>query len=153
MNTISSADAVAQVLVVLKETFEGPGVYFNDSDGGLLPVLEKVSAADASRVVGGTSVAAHVGHTLFGVRATALWLRKDPTQPDWSQSWAAKAVDAAEWDRLRADLRAAYAGLRDAVEAHAGAGAEPFGGAVGGVAHVVYHLGAVRQKLAVIRQG
>jgi hypothetical protein len=150
---MTSNVAVAQVLVVLKEAFEGPGVYFNDADGGLLPVLDAVSAADASRAVAGSSVAAHVGHTLFGVRATTLWLRKDPTQPDWSQGWAVKAVDAPEWDRLRADLRAAYAELRDTIESHAAGGAEPFGGAVGGVAHVVYHLGAIRQKLAVIRTG
>jgi hypothetical protein len=43
---------------------------------------------------------------------------------------------------------AGYADLRATIEAHGADGVEAFGGAVGAVAHVAYHLGAIRQKVA-----
>src|SRR5262245_19906310 len=93
-----SADVVTgQLLAVLREAFEGAErwSYFTDHgpEAGLFGTLGRLSAAEASRVTGGTSVAAHVYHTLFGLEASAAWIRGDRTKRDWAESWRAKMVD------------------------------------------------------------
>src|SRR5258706_6693053 len=59
--------AIQQILGAFKEGFEGPPPnwgYFSDRgpDAGFLATLAKLSAADASRMTGGTSIAGHVYH-------------------------------------------------------------------------------------------
>jgi hypothetical protein len=64
---------------------------------------------------------------------------------DWSQSWHTTAVSEAEWERLRAGLRdearrwLAVLGIPREV-----AGIE-LSGMIGSIAHLAYHLGAIRQ--------
>jgi hypothetical protein len=147
-----------QLLAVLREGIEGPPKrwsYFTDSgpEAGLLGTLGKVDAAAASRPVGGSTIAAHVHHLVFGLEVSAAWIRGERRQWNWPESWSVSTVDAAEWACLVAQLRDHYQELRQEVAAHATDGAEAFGGAVGVVAHVAYHLGAVRQKVLVGRQG
>jgi hypothetical protein len=146
--------AVGQLVAVLREAFEGPAnpswSYFADHDGGLFATLEPLSAADASRLVGGASIAAHAHHVSFGLEASTAWIEGDRTSRDWAQSWSVTSVTEAAWRELRDQLRARYAALRGAVERHAGASAEAIGGAAGAVAHVAYHLGEIRQKRAVL---
>jgi hypothetical protein len=153
---VSAEVAVGQLLAVLREAFEGPErwSYFTDhgAEAGLFGTLAKFDAAEASRPVGGTSVAAHAGHVAFGLEASAAWVRGDRAQRDWAQSWRTATVDDAAWARLQDELRRGYDDLRRAVEGHAAGGVEAFGGAVGAVAHVAYHLGAIRQKAAALRQ-
>lgn len=155
---ILAAQVLEQLLAVLREAFEGPAdprwSYFTDNAPatGLFGTLEGVDAALASRPVGGTSVAAHVHHETFALEATAAWIRGDRSRRDWSQSWRVQQVDAAGWDALRQALRRGYEELREAVRAHGLDGEESAGGALAGVAHAAYHLGAIRQKLAVLRR-
>lgn len=151
MATVSMDVAIGQVLAVLREAFEGsaePWSYFTDgpADTALLGTLAKLSAAQASRPVGGTSIAAHAHHVTFGLGASAAWIRGDRSPRDWQESWRVKTVDAAAWSRLQDQLRGGYQDLRKAVESHAGSSAEALGGAIGALAHVAYHLGAIRQK-------
>lgn len=154
---IPAAQVLEQLLAVLREAFDGPAdprwSYFttNAPGAGLLGTLEGVDAALASRPVGGTSVAAHVHHEVFALEATAAWIRGDRSRRDWSQSWRVQRVDATAWEALRQALRRAYEDLRGAVQTHGLDGEESAGGAVAGVAHAAYHLGAIRQKLAVLR--
>ena len=44
-----------------------------------------------------------------------------------------------------------YERLRRAVESHASSSDAAFGEAVGAIAHVAYHLGAIRQKIVALR--
>jgi hypothetical protein len=147
---------VGQLLAVLHEALDGsphPWSYFTDGpDAGLLRTLDTVSAADASRRVGGTSVAAHAHHVIFGLDAATAFICGDPTPRDWPVSWSVIAVDEVGWDCLRDEVRAAGERLRRAIEEHAASGPEAAGGSIGAVAHLAYHLGAVRQKLAVMRR-
>ena len=152
MADLSLTDATGQLLAVLREAFEGAGQwsYFTDhgADAGLFGTLDKLSAADASRPAGGTTVAAHAHHVAFGLGAAAAWVRGDRSPSDWAQSWRVSTVDDAAWARLRGELRRGYEDLYRAIESHAASGVEAFGGAVGAVAHAAYHLGAIRQKVA-----
>lgn len=151
MAEIRSEIIIGQLLAVLREAFEGAErwSYFTDHgpDAGLLGTLAKLSAAEASRPVGGSSIATHVHHVAFGLSACAAWIRGDRTPHNWEESWRVKTVDDAAWLRLRDELRAGYEELRQAIEAHGAAGAEAMGGSIGGIAHVAYHLGAIRQKV------
>jgi hypothetical protein len=155
--TVPVESAVGQLVAVLREALEGPSdpgwSYFADHGGGLLATLEPLSAAEASRLVGGASIAAHAHHVSFGLEASAAWITGDRASRDWAQSWTVTSVTDAGWRELRDQLRARYAVLRGAVERHAGASAEAIGGAAGAVAHVAYHLGEIRQKRAVLEGG
>lgn len=57
-------------------------------------------------------------------------------------------VDDAAWSRMQEQLRSEFKNLRQVIESYASSGVEAFGGAIAAVAHVAYHLGAIRQKVA-----
>jgi len=156
MTAIPLNDAVGQLLDVLAEAFEGPKndwSYFTDqgAQSGLLGTLEVVSAPAASRVWGGTTIAAHAHHAQFAVAASAAWIAGDRSARNWQESWSVNIVDEQAWKRLRQRLREGYADLRKAISSHASGSAESFAGAVAAVAHAAYHLGAIRQKIAAAR--
>lgn len=142
-----------QLLALLREGVEGPGEawsYFTDHGpgAGLLGTLEEWNAAEASRAGadGRASVAAHVHHTAFGMEASSAFIRGDRTPRDWKSSWARPSVDAAGWETGKKELRERYAELvRTFGEADLSTD-EAFGGALAAVAHVAYHLGAIRQR-------
>jgi hypothetical protein len=147
-----SVDAVReQLLAVLQEAFEGPKrwSYFTDhgADAGLVGTVTMLNAAEASRPVGGTSIAAHVQHVLFGLAASSAWIRGDKTPRNWKDSWRTGAADQAAWSLMPERIRSGHEELRDAIASHALSSAEAMGGAVGAIAHVAYHLGAIRQKV------
>lgn len=60
-------------------------------------------------------------------------------------------MDADGWQGLLRDLRRAYSELREEVERRGTSSEEAFEGAVAAVAHCAYHPGAVRQKVALLR--
>ena len=145
---------LGQVLGVLAEAFDGPQQswsYFTDSgkDSGLLGTLQRMSAADASRVLGRTSVAAHVHHVIFGLAASAAWIEGDRTTRKWSESWSVTEADEEQWSHMLDKLRSGYRDLRKDIELFASSSAESMGGVIGALAHVAYHLGAIRQKAAI----
>lgn len=145
-----------QLIAVLREAVEGPPEkwsYFvdNDPDAGYLGTLDKLGAAEASRPIGGSTIAAHVHHILFSLEASTAWIRGDRSSLDWSESWRTRTVDEAAWSRMRESLRTGYLELRRAIESHAHDSEESVGGAIGAIAHAAYHLGAIRQKVLLVR--
>jgi hypothetical protein len=122
----------------------------NRGDAGLLAALERLSAAQASAAEpGGASIAAHVDHLRYSFAILNGWAAgRLPSWEDidWTASWRRTVVAEAEWRDLRAALRreaeAWLAALqtppREVSEVEAGWMA-------GSVAHVAYHLGAIRQ--------
>jgi hypothetical protein len=146
---------IGQLLAVLREGFEGSKQqwsYFTDgpAETALLGTLSKLTAAQASQPIGGTSIAAHAHHVRFGLGASEAWIKGDKTSRDWQESWRVKTVDEAAWARLQQDLRSGHEALSRAIQAHATASLESAGGAIGAIAHVAYHLGAIRQKSAIL---
>ncbi|NIM49043.1 MAG: hypothetical protein GTO22_07260 [Gemmatimonadales bacterium] len=158
MAAISLDDVIGQLVAVLEEGFEHPPkpwTYFtnNEPGSGLFGTLADLSAADASRPWGGTSIAAHVHHIIFGLGASSAWIQGDRTFRNWAESWSVSTVDDVAWSQLVERLRAGYEALRRSIESHASSSVESMGGAIGAVAHVAYHLGAIRQKLSYGRAG
>jgi len=144
-------EVIGQLLGVLDEAFEHPQkpwTYFTDNsaDAGFFGTLAKLSTAEASRPSGGTSIAAHVHHVVFGLVVSSAWIQGHRRRRDWQESWRVSTVDDAAWSRLQEQLRNECKNLRQVIESHASSGIEAFGGALAAIAHVAYHLGAVRQK-------
>ncbi len=145
--------AINQILGVMEEAFEGPRErwsYFTDTykDAGLFGSLAKLDAAAASRVLGRTSIAAHVHHVIFGLNASARWVEGDRTTHTGGESWSVSSVDEPAWTRMREELRAAYGDMEKSIQLYAAVSEESMGGVLGALAHVAYHLGAIRQKVA-----
>jgi hypothetical protein len=67
---------------------------------------------------------------------------------DRTRSWTVYTVDETGWAKLRQELRHAYEALNIAVETERNWGEDALGGALGAIAHAAYHLGAIRQRLA-----
>jgi hypothetical protein len=157
MTAVSTDLAIGQLLAVIVEAFEGPKQgwsYFTDSgaESGLFGTLAGTSASAASRVWGGTTIAAHAHHIRFSLAASAAWLSGDRAPQKWEESWRVTTVDDAAWRSLQQEIRSGYDALRQAIEANAARDVESIGGTVAAVAHTAYHLGAIRQKVAASRR-
>lgn len=144
-------------LALLEEVFEQRakgGNYILDSGTGWFHTLDALPAEDASRrlVEGGSTVAGHTFHTTFYLNLNLRDSRgEDVGKVDWAASWAVSNVDAAAWDGLRADLRAAYQEVTALLGRAERWGQAEADLAMCAVTHSAYHLGAVRQFLTVLR--
>jgi hypothetical protein len=127
----------------------GGAYILNSGDVGLLRSLDRLSAADASRSVNdGATIAAHVRHVRYGLSLMNRWAREGGNpfaDAKWDEAWKTSRVDAAEWIDIRAGL--AEEAQRWIVELGAPreATALELNGMIGSVAHLAYHLGAIRQ--------
>jgi hypothetical protein len=126
------------------------GAYMlNAGDEGLLASLDRLSAAAASALTAtGSSVAAHVDHLRYGLSLMNRWSTAGEDafkDADWSVSWKKTTVTDDEWRTLRADLRVEadrwLTVLRWPREVHE----IELNGMIGSIAHLAYHLGAIRQ--------
>jgi hypothetical protein len=144
---------------LLSELLIGPDpkwawIVSTEPNSGVLGVLDGVSAEQASTppAPGRRSAAAHAGHLLFALDAATRRARGEDPQLDWDASWNTSAVTAAEWDKLRRDLRAELDRLRRVILEHQGEW-DPMAlkGIIATVGHTAYHLGAIRQILPAAR--
>jgi hypothetical protein len=139
---------------LFRELIDGPDAtaawMLNGGDIGLLRSLDALSAAAASAVptAGAASIAAHTEHLRFGLSLMNRWNHgeRDPwSTADWTASWKRSVVNDQEW-----------ADLRQALATEARAWLQTFGaprdydemelnGVIASVAHLAYHLGAIRQ--------
>jgi len=150
----SAATALHHALsILLRELIDGSATdaawILNPADPGLLGSLEKLSAAGASAVPtnGGSSIAAHVDHLRYGLQLLNRWSKgEDPfADADYSASWRRPAVSEADWTALREELRAEARKWCEAVQRPRDLGDVELSGVLASVAHLAYHLGAIRQ--------
>jgi hypothetical protein len=138
--------------LLVTELIDGPGeqsYMLNRGDRGLLRSLETLSAAAASARPGGrASIASHVDHLRYGLSLFNRW-RSGEANPfataNWSESWERQTVNDAQWAELRAALADEARRWRDAMTTLPPMGRVALTGVVGSVAHLAYHLGAIRQ--------
>ena len=129
---------------------EGGGAFIlNSGDVGLLRSLRKLSAADASSSVhDGATIAAHAQHVRYGLSLMNRWAR-DGGNPfadaTWDEAWKTSAVDAAEWDEIRNGLREQAHRWHEALRVPREVSVVEVNGMIGSIAHLAYHLGAMRQ--------
>jgi hypothetical protein len=126
-----------------------PTYMLNRGDAGLLASLEKVSASAASATpTGGASIAAHVDHLCYGFSLLNRWAAGEVApwkNADWTQSWHKPPVTDASWRALRDELRRETDAWREALRLPREVDIRVVSWIVGSVAHLGYHLGAIRQ--------
>jgi hypothetical protein len=133
----------------------GGAFVLNSGDAGLLASLDKLSAVDASRSVhGGATIAAHAQHVRYGLSLMNRWASEggDPfADAKWDEAWKTSVVADSHWSEIRDGLRdEAHRWLR-ALGAPREVGAVELSGMIASVAHLAYHLGAMRQIAASAR--
>jgi hypothetical protein len=121
----------------------------NQGDAGLLASLDRLSAAAASAThEGGSSIAAHVDHLRYGFSLLNRWADgSSPPWPDmdWTASWRRNVVSESEWRTLRDELRRETTRWAEALATRRDVTAVQAGWMTGSVAHLAYHMGAIRQ--------
>jgi hypothetical protein len=124
------------------------GFMLNVGDRGLLRSLERLSAAEASAVTAtGSSIAAHVAHVSYGLSLMNRWSQgENPfTNADWGASWKKTRVTDAEWEALRIQLRDEGAKWLVVLRTPREVQGIELSGMIGSIAHLAYHIGAIRQ--------
>ncbi len=120
----------------------------NQGDPGLLASLDRLSAASASATHGGPSIAAHVDHLRYGLSLLNRWATGTPPpwpDMDWTASWRKTVVSEAEWQQLRDELRREADVWTEILRSPREVSEVEAGWMAGSVAHLAYHLGAIRQ--------
>ena len=149
MNTHEVAGTLGTLLAELVEGASTQGGYMlNPGDEGLLRSLEKLSSVQASALTStGSSIAAHVDHVRYGLSLMNRWSQGDNPfgSADWSASWRNTSVSEPEWRQRLADLRAEAARWLNVVRTPRDVDEIELNGMIGSIAHLAYHLGAIRQ--------
>jgi len=127
----------------------GDAFILNSGDAGLLRSLEKLSSADASRSVNqGATIAAHTRHLQYGLSLMNRWAREGGNpfaDATWDRARQTSHVDDQEWRSIREGLEEETSRWREALGARREVSAVQLAGMIGSIAHLAYHLGAIRQ--------
>ena len=155
--TIASEILSKEIMDILEETFAiHHGVYL-DEGTSLFDTLKTMTAEQASIAAGinASTIAAQAEHVIFYLDILGQVIAgQDVGEQDWREIWErVSVVSPAEWDDLKARLKAAYdqtsallQGIDDWEKNNA------IGGAIAILVHTAYHLGEIRQTLYTIRQ-
>jgi hypothetical protein len=121
----------------------------NSGDAGMLGSLERISAADASRSAnGGATLAAHVQHVRYGLSLMNRWAKEGGNpfaDATWDEAWKLSTVDAANGTKSASGLRQETADWLQALKTPREVADVELSGMIGSIAHLAYHLGAIRQ--------
>jgi hypothetical protein len=121
----------------------------NSGDQGLLRALDTTSADEASRSVnGGATVAAHAQHVRFGLSLMNRWAREggDPfADAKWDEAWKVSGVDEPAWSEIRNGMRSEAHQWLTVLGSPRAVTPVEFAGMLASIAHLAYHLGAIRQ--------
>jgi hypothetical protein len=128
---------------------DGGAFILNSGDAGMLRSLDNLSAEDASRSVhDGATIAAHAQHLRYGLSLMNRWAEAGGNpfaDAKWDEAWKVSAVDTATWDEIRNGLRDETQRWLQALRTPRDAAEVELTGMVASVAHLAYHLGAIRQ--------
>ena len=120
----------------------------NRGDAGLLRSLDKLSAIAASAPTPhGSTIAAHVDHLRYGLSLMNRWSAGENPfdDADWSASWRRTRVSAAQWRQLRDELASEAHRWLESLNKPREINQADLNSVVGSVAHLAYHVGAIRQ--------
>lgn len=150
MKTNSIAHSLRTLAAELVDGAPASGAYMlNRGDPGLLKSLDKLDAEAVSTKPqgGGASIAAHVEHLLYGISLMNRWAAgENPWEDaDWAAAWRRTSVTDAEWKKLRERIALETHRWLDAVGKPREVEEIDLNGIIGSIAHLAYHLGAIRQ--------
>jgi hypothetical protein len=148
-NSLQTEHFIESAAYLLRETFEGspegqPSAYL-DRGVGFFTTLSALTADEASREFGETTIAAQTEHAKFYLDRLCEFIGGRNERVNWEDSWLIETVNSAEWSALQTSMKKAY---QDALKCLASVDswdASKAGMAIGLIAHSAYHLGAIRQ--------
>jgi hypothetical protein len=127
----------------------GGAFILNSGDAGLLRSLDKLSSVDASTSAnGGATIAAHAQHLRYGLSLMNRWASEGGNpfaDAKWDEAWKTSAVNGEEWDEIRGGLREEAHQWLEALRSPREVDVTELSGMIGSIAHLAYHLGAIRQ--------
>ena len=147
-------DLHSSLPLLFAELINGPSsddaYMLNRGDPGLLRSLDALSAEAASKpsAPGAASIAAHVDHVCYGLDLMNRWSdgEADPwSGADWAASWRRITVTDSEWAALRERLRQSTGRWHRSLQTPRSMSALELNGVIASIAHLAYHLGAIRQ--------
>jgi hypothetical protein len=154
---MQTSNAAAAITRLFSELIDGPDVesagpgafVLNTGDVGLLRSIDKLSAADASRSMnGGATIAAHGQHLRYGLSLMNRWAAEGGNpfaDATWDEAWKTAAVNDAEWEAIRNGLGHESRRWLRALGSPRTVDEIEFTGIVASIAHLAYHIGAIRQ--------
>jgi hypothetical protein len=120
----------------------------NRGDAGLLASLDRLSAEAASASSeGGATIAGHVDHLRYGLSLMNRWAGGENPflDADWTAAWRTREVSEDRWRELRDGLRDEAHRWLASIGAPRDVALIELNGMIGSIAHLAYHLGAIRQ--------
>jgi hypothetical protein len=151
MQTTDISPALTRLFSELVDGTRGQtgGFILNSGDLGLVKSLDKLSAAEASHSVnGGATIAAHAQHVRYGLSLMNRWAIEDGNpfaDAMWDQAWKTSDVSEAAWTEIRNGLRDETQRWLKSLESPRDVSGIELAGMISSIAHVAYHLGAIRQ--------
>lgn len=148
------SDAIrTEALDLLEEVFTRHHGYILDKGTTLFETLATIDAETASLRYSphAGNLAAQVNHTRFYLDVVLRSMRdNDNTRADWDSSWEVGVVNDEEWEALVAGLHTSYDEVHAFIAGLDSWAETSVGDAMAIIAHSAYHLGEIRQALAVI---
>jgi len=151
MRTTDTSPSLSRLFSELVDGAKSQGAAFvlNTGDIGLLRSLDKLSAVEASSSAnGGATIAAHAQHVRYGLSLMNRWANEGGNpfaDARWDEAWKTSGVDGPAWQEIRNGLREeAHEWLKTLGTPRDVAGIE-LSGMIASIAHLAYHLGAIRQ--------
>jgi len=124
------------------------GYMLNRGDVGLLASLERITADEASAIIGGSSIAAHVDHVMYYLALMNRWAagEKNPWRDaDWKASWTRTSVTQDSWVALRHAFEIEVRRWLNTVQHPSDLTETELTSMLASIVHLAYHLGAIRQ--------
>jgi len=151
MRTTETSPALTRLFSELIDGTRGQagGFVLNSGDVGLLRSLDKLSAAAASHSTsGGATIAAHAQHLRYGLSLMNRWAAEGGNpfaDAKWDEAWKISTVDDAAWQDIRSGLRDETHRWLETLKADREVSRVEMAGMISSIAHLAYHLGAIRQ--------
>src|SRR4051812_11114005 len=151
MNTAEVSRALARLFSELVDGSSNPSGAFilNSGDIGLLRSLDEISAEDASRSVNdGATIAAHAQHLRYGLSLMNRWASEGGNpfaDATWDKAWTTRPVEAPAWTEIRNRLRGETHRWLESLNSPREVADVELTGMIASIAHLAYHLGAIRQ--------
>jgi len=151
MRTDDSARTLAHLFSELVDgvTSGRGGFMLNTGDSGMLRSLDKLSAADASHSTnGGATIAAHTQHVRYGLSLMNEWGSNGGNpfaNAKWDDAWKISSVTDAQWNEIKKGFGDEARRWLDVLKTPRDVAGIEFTGMVSSIAHLAYHLGAIRQ--------
>lgn len=137
-----------QALNALEEIFVEIHHMMLDPQEPMFQTLDEITAELASQPIGSeASLAAHLDHTGFYIDV----LLAGEENANWALSWSITSTNDEGLIALKERLRASYESLRSTIQTIEEWDEDAIGMVISQIGHAAYHLGVIREGLAVLR--